>query len=257
MSVLNFSEGYRQYFEVVPAQSESLKREAFRLRHDVYCRDLGFEPCSPDGLETDRYDRHSLHCLVRALGSGMIVGGARLVLVNPEAPQAPLPFEALCGTTAGGNIAFNGRPLDRFRIAEISRLAVLGRYRRRRGEEDRPFAMDTMAEGSSELRLPYLPVALYLALLALARKHDIVQLFALLEPRLAKSINRLGGNLVPFGDAISHRGQRIACSLEVGATIESMNPFVRDFFELIANELDTFCDEESKVPDIKVPLLRA
>lgn len=256
MSILNFSEGYRQYFEVVPAVTESLRRDAYRLRHDVYCRDLGFEPCRENGLESDGYDRHSLHCLVRALGTGSIVGGARLVLTDPTAPATPLPFESACGTQINRSV-IDPQRLDRSRIAEISRLAVLGRYRRRKGEEHRPFAIETSVSSGTEIRLPYLPVALYLGLLAMARRSGIIYLFALSEPRLTCSINRLGGNLIPIGDEVNHRGQRIPSFMEVGTTIEGMNPYVREFFELIAEEVDAFVADDTSDDHLTALQLRA
>ncbi len=239
MSVLNFSEGYRQYFEVIPADTEALRQENYRLRHEVYCRDLGYEATREDGLESDDYDRHSLHCLVRALGSGAFVGCARIVMADPTAPDKPLPFEAACSSSLDQRV-LAPRRLDRSKMAEISRLAILGRYRRRKGENNRPFALETHPQEGQQLRLPYLPVALYLALLALARRQGIETLFVLTEPRLASSVNRLGGELIPVGGPVEHRGMRIPSMMDVSATIGAMNSYVRSFFELIADEIDAF-----------------
>ena len=252
MSVLSFSEGYRQYFEVVPATTEALRRQNYCLRHEVYCRDLGFEPVREDGLESDSYDRHSLHCLIRALASGSYVGCARIVLCDPQNPSAPLPFETACADTIDRQL-IDPSQLDRHRIAEISRLAILGRYRRRKGEATRPFALETHAEEGRQLRLPYLPVALYLALLALARQRGIETLFVLTEPRLASSINRLGGELRPIGSPIKHRGLRIPSMLNVMSTISGMNTYVRSFFEMIAEEIvdspahDPHCEDDQLI----------
>lgn len=237
MSILSFSEGYRQYFEVIPAVTDALKRQNYRLRHEVYCRDLGFEPLCDNGLETDAYDRHSLHCLIRALVSGAFVGCARLVLADPLNPQDPLPFESACAATLNRQIIDTGK-LDRSKIAEISRLAILGRYRQRQGEACQPFALETHLGEGYQLRLPYLPVAMYLALLAVARRQGIETLFVLTEPTLARNINCLGGELTPIGGAIEHRGTRVPAMVAVAATIDGMNSYVRPFFELIANEVD-------------------
>ena len=258
MSVLSFSEAYRQYFEVVPAVTTALQRENFRLRHEVYCRDLGFEPVREDGLETDAYDQHSLHCLIRALASGSFVGCARIVLNNPQNPSQPLPFEAACAEALDRRIVDPAR-MDRSKIAEISRLAILGRYRRRKGEASRPFALETHAEEGRQLRLPYLPVALYLALLALARQQDIETLFVLTEPRLASSINRLGGELIPIGSPVEHRGTRVPSMMNVGTTIAGMNSYVRSFFEMIAEEVAIGSNVASHADDDRIigSLLRA
>lgn len=260
MSVLGFSEGYRQYFEVVPAVTEALKRQNFRLRHEVYCRDLSYEPLRADGLESDAYDEHSRHCLIRALASGTFIGCARIVLCNPQDPTLPLPFEAACVTTLNRGI-IDPAKLDRTKIAEISRLAILGRYRRRKGEATRPFALETHADEGSQLRLPYLPVALYLALLALSRQEGIETLFVLTESRLASSINRLGGKLIPVGSPIEHRGTRLPSMMNVDATIAGMNDYVRAFFDMISAEIasGTKFPRESPINDEELigSLLRA
>ena len=60
---------FHEYFEIIDANSPELLREVFRLRYQVLCveqRAPGFEPSNyPDGLESDQYDRHSSHILLR------------------------------------------------------------------------------------------------------------------------------------------------------------------------------------------------
>lgn len=260
MSILSFSEGYRQYFEVIPATTAELKRQSYRLRHEVYCRDLGYEPEREDELETDAYDQQSVHCLIRALSSGTFVGCARIVLTGNEGQQRLLPFEEACQDTLDRRI-IEPWSLDRTKIAEISRLAILGRYRRRKGESGKPFSLDTHPEEGRQLRLPYLPVALYLALLALARRQGIETLFVLTDPRLAISINRLGGELTQIGQPIEHRGTRIPSMMSVSTTIGGMNRYVRAFFDTIAEEisqgLSSVSTSASSRSEIFSSLLRA
>src|SRR4051812_21092633 len=97
--IKNLGASFRRYFEIVPALSEELREQAFRIRHEVYCEELGFEAVSPLRRESDQYDEHSLHCLIRSLKSGEYVGCTRLVLCNPAAPQEALPFETTCAGT--------------------------------------------------------------------------------------------------------------------------------------------------------------
>ncbi len=236
MTVLSFSDGYKKYFEVVPAISEELKRHNFRLRHEVYCRDLGFEPENAEGIEHDRFDRHSAHCLIRSRASNAYVGCARMVMVDPLAPEQPLPFESACAGALDRSIIDVAR-LQRSRIAEVSRLAILGRYRRRKGETRQPFAMDCEFGTGTHLRLPYLPVAMYLALLALAHQHGIEYLFILTEPRLAASITRFGVRVRQIGSPIAFRGTRVPSMMVVEEIIADMNDYVRPFFDTIAEEI--------------------
>ena len=64
----------------MPATTQALREECYRIRHDVYCRELGFEAVREDGMETDAYDPHSVHCLLRAHASDRLIGCIRLIL---------------------------------------------------------------------------------------------------------------------------------------------------------------------------------
>jgi N-acyl amino acid synthase of PEP-CTERM/exosortase system len=65
-------------------------------RHDVYCKELAYEPMRPDSMETDAYDAHSAHCLLRSKANDEYVGCIRLVFARPD---DPLPVEQLCAAT--------------------------------------------------------------------------------------------------------------------------------------------------------------
>ncbi len=134
---LNLGIGFQKYFAAVPAVTDELKRAAYRIRHDVYCRDLAYEPVRPDGMETDAYDSHSLQCLLRSKANDEYVGCIRLILARADDPSSLLPIERLCAQTIDRTIVDPLR-LPRHTIAEVSRLAVISRYRRRKGEASRP-----------------------------------------------------------------------------------------------------------------------
>jgi len=61
----SLGDSFKSYFEIVPALDEELVNDVYFIRHEVYARDLGFEPVREDQRETDEYDSHSVHCLVR------------------------------------------------------------------------------------------------------------------------------------------------------------------------------------------------
>ena len=42
--IFNLGNAFKQHFEIVPAFSDALKEEVYRVRHQVYCEDLKFEP---------------------------------------------------------------------------------------------------------------------------------------------------------------------------------------------------------------------
>ena len=130
-------EGFKKYFEILPALTASERQATFRIRHSVYCEDLGWEAVRADGMETDAYDPQSLHCLIRSRASDNFIGCVRLILAARGDPLAPLPFERTCGDTLDRSI-IDPATLLRTKIAEVSRLAIVAQYRRRRGEERTP-----------------------------------------------------------------------------------------------------------------------
>jgi N-acyl amino acid synthase of PEP-CTERM/exosortase system len=235
---LNLGVGFRKYFVALPALNDELKRAAYRIRHSVYCEDLGYEALRADGLETDEYDAQATHCLLQGVVDPQYVGCIRLVVPRRDDPQRPLPFEVLCGTTLDRTVIDPGS-LPRDRIAEVSRLAVIRQYRRRKGEAARPGGdIDDSDFGTVERpRFPYIPVGLYLGMLAQARRQGIETLFVLTEPRLASHLSRLGVRLTRIGAPVEHRGTRVPSMMRVNEVIEGFGAFVRPLFDVIAGEI--------------------
>jgi N-acyl amino acid synthase of PEP-CTERM/exosortase system len=91
--------GAQIHSEIVPAFSDALKDEVYRIRHQVYCEELAFEPRRRNGRERDEYDAHSLHLLIRSVQVGEFMGCARLVRARQEDSHYPLPFESACAAT--------------------------------------------------------------------------------------------------------------------------------------------------------------
>lgn len=214
---------FGRYFTVLPALHDGLRQETWRIRHEVYCEDLGWEPVRADGLETDEFDAHSVACLMRSALNGNRVGCVRLVLCNPQDPDAPLPMETACAATLDRSL-FDPAKVDRRRIAEVSRLAVVREYRRRKGESDKPISLELSDFGEpGQQRFPFIPVGLYLTAFAVAEQLGIDYLMVLTEPRLAKHLGKLGINIHQIGGPIEHRGQRIPSVIDTRATITNFH----------------------------------
>lgn len=234
---LDIGIGFSRYFTAVPALTEELKQACYRIRHEVYCRDLGFEPARPDGMETDRYDAHSAHCLLKSTTSPDYVGCVRLILLPSDDPGLLLPFEQTCAQTIDRTIVDPSR-MARERIAEVSRLAVASKYRRRKGESKVPASITKEDFGNAQQpRFPYIPVGLYLSMIAQAQQHGIETLFMLTEPRLAKHLARLGVDIRRIGGPVEHRGQRVPSMLSVESVVRGLNFVVRPLYEVIAREV--------------------
>ncbi|MBL8436881.1 MAG: PEP-CTERM/exosortase system-associated acyltransferase [Zoogloeaceae bacterium] len=236
--LLDLAAGFRQYFEILPTLDQSASEVAYGIRHDVYCRDLGYEPVRDDGLETDEYDRHSLHCLLRTSGVEKApVGCVRIVLARPEEPEFPLPFERTCAATLDRSIIDPAR-LPRDKITEVSRLAVVGRFRRRKGEENAPVTIGEQDFGSVlRPRFPFIPVGLYLGSIALSLHHGIEHLFMLTEPRLAHHFMKIGFVIEQIGGPVEHRGTRVPSLLRAVETVEGLKSNLRGMYDVIETSI--------------------
>ena len=235
------SDGFSKYFEILPAIRDSEVAAAFRIRHSVYCEDLAWEAIRPDGMETDDYDAHALHCLIRSRASGDFIGCVRLILTAPGDPHAPLPFERTCGPALHRSV-LDPAKLPRDRIAEVSRLAIIGQYRRRRGEKHMPAGgiQDTELDSAGQPRFAWLLVGLYMGVFAIAARHGLEQLFLLSEPRLARHLNKIGITNVQIGNPTEHRGFRAPAVMDVQHVITNLDPLLKSVFTHVNAQLDAY-----------------
>lgn len=235
--IFNLGDAFKQYFEIIPALSETLKDEVYRVRHQVYCEDLEFEPIRSDGREIDEHDPYSLHLLMRSVKTGEFVGCTRIVRPRPEDLHKPLPFEMTCADTFDRSIV-DLATLPRHNIAEVSRLAVTARYRRRKGEANRAIGISREDFGTAEQpRFPFIPIGLYLGTTELARLNGIKTLFILTEQRLINHFSKLGVKLHIIGGSVEHRGTRVPAVMNVNEIIGNMRTFFRSLYGTIAADI--------------------
>ncbi|MBL8472283.1 MAG: PEP-CTERM/exosortase system-associated acyltransferase [Rhodocyclaceae bacterium] len=230
--VRHLGENFKKYFEVLPAFTPELKEATYRIRHSVYCEELGYESVRTEGVETDTYDPHSVHLLLRTI-SGMPVGCIRLVRPDPDEPHDLLPFEKTCAAVLD-RARIDPAKTDRAHIAEVSRLAVLGSFRKRKGEANTPVALSDRDFGAPGMpRFPYIPVGLYTAMFLVAADIGLHTLFVLTEPRLARHLSALGIKLTQIGGPVQHRGTRIPSVLNTQENIDSIKFNLLPLFEVI------------------------
>ncbi|MEB2331447.1 MAG: PEP-CTERM/exosortase system-associated acyltransferase [Nitrosomonas sp.] len=228
---------FKQYFEIVPALTKELKREAYYIRHSVYCEDLGYEPTQPDKFELDEYDAYALHLLIHSIKQDAFIGCVRIITPPTDDPNWLLPFEKACINTLNRSIIDPGK-LPRKQIAEVSRLAVLSSFRQRKGEANSPISLsDNDLSPSPAPRFPYIPLGLYYGAVELARLYNIKVLFLLTEERLANHFNKLGIQIKFIGSPVNHRGLRFPSMVNVNKTIDSIRPIFRPLYQAIAEDI--------------------
>lgn len=188
--------GFRSRYVVQMADSAELIREAYCLRHQVYCLERGYEP-GTGGMETDAFDAHACHAVVRERNNGQVVGTVRLI--RPvEGSRHSLPTQQLC---APGLL--DGLPLDT--TAEVSRFAV---SKDRRGS-------DAMAD--SLLRLSLVQGAV-----RMSRDHGVTHWCAVMERGLLRLLRTSAIHFAPVGPCVEHHGLRQPAVADLGAMLARM-----------------------------------
>lgn len=235
----NLGLGFKKYFAVQAAINDDTRDEVFRIRHQVYCEELGYESVRPDRREVDEYDAHSLHCLLTtSQAPRQLVGCTRLVLARADDPDYLMPFEKLCAGTLDRSIVDPSR-MARDRIAEVSRLAVRAPYRKRKGEQASPIQANLDDFGTTDRpRFPYILFGLYLGAIAMAARNHIDTIFVLTEPRLSTHFARLGVDIRQIGGPVEHRGTRIPSMMDVQSIIKGMRFMVKPLWRVIQEEID-------------------
>ena len=228
---------FQTYFAVVPAGSADLVAAAQRIRYEVYCEDLEWELPRADRLEQDVYDEHSLHCLLKSVQNNKFIGCVRLILPSSTGLDHHLPFQYPC---ADGLVAGHPDPLAlaNREVAEVSRLAILPAYRRRRDEQKCVVGIpddDTLI--SDRRKFPYVLVGLYLGMIQMASLSGIKTLYMPTEPALARHLSKLGGKMVPVGPRVNQRGLRIPYCLDVAEVISGASLFLWPLIRTIRKEI--------------------
>lgn len=235
----DLGEGFRSHFDILPAIDETARNQVYAVRHEVYCEDLGYEPARANHRETDEYDRHSVHCLLRTTDdTHTLVGCTRLILARPEDPDYPFPFEVACRDNLDRH-TIDSRKLPRDHIGEVSRLAVRRMYRRRRGEKHTDSALKKRDFGTPlHPRFPFIPVSLYLGAMALADRYGIEKVFVLTEARLATHLAHLGFDIQQIGPAVEMRGARVPSVVDIPASIVGVRSLIRSIWDTVREEID-------------------
>jgi N-acyl amino acid synthase of PEP-CTERM/exosortase system len=231
---------FTSYFEVLLARSPELLERVYRIRGEVYCKEFKYEPeenC-PGGLEQDDYDRHAIHCLIMHRQQQLPAGCVRLVIPPKNAPDFLLPLEKYCASSLKPTaLRLQGLPRDS--LGEVSRLAVHTFFRRRAGEQRAPEGLAEVPEFSAaeQRTFPLLASALILAATALAKLTGRTHNFAMMEPRLARLLQRVGLNFVQVGELMEYHGPRAAFHITTEQAINGMDEDLSNLYEYIYQRL--------------------
>lgn len=216
---------FERFLEARIALTKEDEAEAFRIRHSVYCEELKFEAQRENKQENDEYDDYSLFGLIKHKPTDTHTGCVRIVA--PRNENQLLPIERYCAF-AYKNSDIKPENFRRDQISEISRLAVLSQFRRRK--EDR---YDGAATGvinqhtysTEELRcFPFISVGLYLTAASIAIDNGCDHVFVMMEPRLARSMALIGIKFTQLGEPVEYHGLRAPYYINGKIFLENLSP---------------------------------
>jgi len=232
---------FQQYFEPVLATTQALRDEVYRIRFQVYCQDMHFEPeeAFPDRREVDAFDAQSRHCLLRHRPSGHFAGCVRVVLNRPGDPASQLPFERYCPHSLDRKRLDPNR-LPRHKLAEASRLAVLPDFRRRVDEANTMQGVGARVDYLSpdERRVfPHIALGLYLAAAAISLQENLDTVVVMMEPRLARHLRYFGINFQPCGDVIDYHGPRGPFFIDPRTLYRDLKPQIAQLLHTVVKRI--------------------
>ena len=212
------------YFQFQRLDSAHALEQSYALRHEVYCNECGFLPAAafPDGLETDEFDDASIHFGGYTL-DGSMAGTVRLVVGELK----DLPCAQKC--TLDPTLLPRDTTIET--VAEVSRLAVSRRFRRRATDgilpDMRDGPTDAAMHSNRRRNSPELVLGLYKTMYQESKRRGIQYWFAAMETSLARLLERFDFHFQPVGPEVDYYGPvtpYVARLADLEAEIFAHNP---------------------------------
>ncbi|ABB32266.1 hypothetical protein GeomeDRAFT_1534 [Geobacter metallireducens RCH3] len=224
-------------YSVIPAETDELVKETFRLRYQVYCIENEFEPPSETSqqMETDEFDKNSVHSIIKYNKTGHSIGSVRMVLPNERDHTRSFPIQKICSHSI-----FTDRKLfSLYRPIEISRFCL--------SKELRTMAKPCkhMCVQLTSTRAPFSPsllnqhgpiLGLIRGLVQMSSENHVTHWFAIMEPSLIRLLAKLAIYFKPVGSLINYHGMRQPCYIELSELLRrvfSEQPLV---WEVLTNK---------------------
>ncbi|CAM3731266.1 PEP-CTERM/exosortase system-associated acyltransferase [Rheinheimera salexigens] len=221
------------FFNACLATNPVQQRAIYRLRHQIYCEELNFEPVRESGLEHDEFDPRSIHCFINHTKSDSLAGTVRLVTAKNADDK--LPIENYCMNSSS---MLSPKHFDHNQICEISRLAVPATIRRRK---------ITLTENATPLNQllqkleaechSSVAVALYLIATLVSVEKGKFHAYVMVEPALARILRRIGIHFQQIGESINFNGKRAPYYLDMRTVSSTLKPDYLALYSLLAQQL--------------------
>jgi len=187
----------RSEFETVIARNSTQLADAYRIRHQVYCVERGYET-SANGLETDAFDQFSQHVLLLRRTTREVVGTVRVVLPSqsPDTGDHTMPMQQVCDPAVL-------RSLPLHCTGEISRFAL---------SKDR-------RDGAGHAGV-FMRLGLMQGIVRISQEAGLTHWCAIMERSLIRLLQSTAIYFAPIGPAVEYHGLRQPAAASISATLE-------------------------------------
>ena len=219
------------FFEVLPAKTRAILEETHRIRYQIYCMEHAYEDPAenPGGLESDPYDAHSAHCLLRHRGTGWPAGTVRLILPLEDKLEASFPIQEVCGER------ISHLPLAT--TAEVSRFSIAKTFRRRRGDGSYPGNFQPLEWQEDARRvIPNMMLGLVTAALRMSQENGITHWCNTMEPALIRMLSRQSLYFDKVGAPIEFHGKRQPCAIAIADFVARCKAEKPEIWEVITED---------------------
>ena len=267
-------DAFNQYFEMIPACSDELRREVYKLRFQVYCNETCFEdPLQhPGEIEYDEYDSNSIHYLIRHRRSSAYAATTRLILPSALDSEKLFPIEVhstidnleLLRDLPRNKIAEVSRfcvskkktfPIEvnttidnvealkdvpRNKLSEVSRFCVSKEFKRRKYDKADSLTgineeyVEKIAE-QERRTFPHITLALIACLIRASEENGIDYWFAVMEPALLRFLSTLGIRFTGIGPVTDYHGKRKPCIIKIADLLSGVLQKKPPLWSLLTN----------------------
>jgi N-acyl amino acid synthase of PEP-CTERM/exosortase system len=236
------ADNFDTYFTIRYAKTRQMREHGYHIRHEVYARELGWEPVNQEEKETDDCDTYSHVCLLQHRSTQKYAGTVRLVIPPCNRPSAPLPFETHCAESIWLD-KVDPSTLERGSFGEISRLAVPSEFRRRKNEKGKTFILNedsstTIYTEEEKRNFPNIAIGLYLSSIALVDICHHEGVFVMMEPKLQRHLKRFGLPFEQVGEKMDFRGMRAMFYLPKRNLTSQFTNEIRELYDLLKFNID-------------------
>ncbi|MBN8525056.1 MAG: PEP-CTERM/exosortase system-associated acyltransferase [Planctomycetes bacterium] len=192
------------------ACDDGTEAQAFAVRWQVYCQELGYEPAErfPDHRERDTADLRSVQVIANYRPTGLPVACFRLMLADPMHPRALFHVEQVCSSLTARAIPADGDA--RRGCAELSRFCITSAFRRFDADtETPPWGIPPVQWAAESRQRRGLAGLMWLAAAHIAVELRLDYLLTLMEPRLELLGRTMGLAFQAIGTPVDFRGLRV------------------------------------------------